>query len=456
MLLKLKTDNVICNRLQNADFLIYFKLRVVDILVYSHFLLTLKKDKIIIKKISYVGGVCVKKILIVSHSMELGGAERALIGLLNTIDYNRFSVDLFLERHTGELLGSIPDKVNLLDENPSYACMAVSAAQVIKKMKFSVAVGRFIGKQKAVRYIAQNGICDGSDVLINYSQKYTVKFMPMISKKEYDLVISFLTPHYFAALKTKSKQKIAWIHTDYSAIEIDKASELDMWSLYDKIISISPEVTNSFLKALPELKDKIEVIPNIHPADFITAKSMEYDPVEEMPDGSIRLLSIGRFCPAKNFDNLPFICKELIKKHGIDVKWYIIGYGTDTQLITDNIKKAGMEDNVIILGKKSNPYPYIRRCDFYIQPSRYEGNAVTVNEALILKKPVIITEYSTSHSQINHGVDGVIVPLDNKLCAKGIADFISNTDLQQQIKTNISQTDFSNASAVEKLYELMR
>ena len=176
-----------------------------------------------------------------------------------------------------------------------------------------------------------------------------------------------------------------------------------------------------------------------------------------MPDDdSLCFLSVGRFCTAKNFDNLPFICKELMETHGIKVKWYIIGYGTDTELIKSNIRKAGMDNNVIILGKKSNPYPYIRQCDFYIQPSRYEGNAVTVNEALILGKPVVITDYSTARSQINHGVDGVIVPLENKACAAGIADFIRDTQLQEKIKTNIAAKDFSNAQYVEELYKLMR
>ncbi len=398
-----------------------------------------------------------KKILIVSHSMELGGAERALLGLLNNIDFNNYSVDLFLERHTGELFEYIPEKVNLLPENPAYACMAIPASQVIKKRQFGVALGRFIGKKKASNYIVKNRVKDGADVLINYSQKYTVSFMPMISHEEYDLVISFLTPHYFAAKKTKGKVKVAWIHTDYSAVEIDANSEREMWDAYDKIISISPEVTNSFLKALPELESKIVVIENMHPSDFIKSKAEEFIPLEEIPDDeSIKLLSIGRFCTAKNFDNLPFICRSLIENHGLNVKWYIIGYGTDTELIEQNIKKAGMQKNVIILGKKSNPYPYIKRCDFYIQPSRYEGNAVTVNEALILMKPVVITDYSTAKSQINDGVDGVVVPLDNELCAKGIADFIGNTQLQEKIKSNLSVTDFSNSQKIEELYKLMR
>ena len=52
-----------------------------------------------------------KKILIVSHALELGGAERSLIGLLDAIDKKEYKVDLFLLRHEGELLSFIPEGV---------------------------------------------------------------------------------------------------------------------------------------------------------------------------------------------------------------------------------------------------------------------------------------------------------------------------------------------------------
>ena len=273
----------------------------------------------------------------------------------------------------------------------------------------------------------------------------------MISEKEYDLVISFLTPHYFAAEKTKAKKKIAWIHTDYSFIEIDVESELKMWSAYDKIIAISESVAAAFLKKFPALADRIEVIENIHPADFVKTQANEFNVTDEMPDdGFVKFLSVGRFCNAKNFDNVPEICSMLE-----NVKWYIIGYGADEDLIKSKIAEFGMQDRVILLGKKTNPYPYFKACDFYIQPSRYEGNAVTVNEALILGKPVAITNYATAKSQINDGVDGVIVPLDNKHCAEGLMRFVNDKELQKKIAENISNIDFSKSDEIKKLYELI-
>jgi len=392
-----------------------------------------------------------KSVLIVSHCMEIGGAERALLGLLNAFDYGRYNVELFLLRHTGELMEYIPKEVKLLPENKNYASLAVPITEVVKKGALSVALGRVIGKKKASDYIDSHGLKKGEYVILNYSHKYTSRYMPTISEKEYDLVISFLTPHYFAAEKTTAKKKIAWIHTDYSYIDIDFDSELEMWSKYDGLIAVSPSVKEAFAKRFPTLGDRITVIENIHPADFIKKQAEEFTVGEEMPDdGNVKLLSVGRYCHAKNFDNVPAICSMTEK-----VKWYIIGYGPDEELIKSKIKELGMGDRVILLGKKTNPYPYFKACDIYVQPSRYEGNAVTVNEALILGKPVVIADYATASSQIENGVNGVIAPLENEKFAKALTNFIGDEELKQNIIKTLKSSDFSKSDEINKLYKII-
>lgn len=390
-------------------------------------------------------------VLIISHTMEIGGAEKALLGLLGIFDYTKYNVDLFLYHHEGELMQFIPKEVNLLPEKKSYASLAKPISQVLKNGAFGTLYGRYVGKNAATEYIVRNHIKDGSYIFIDYSHRYTKAFMPKISTKEYDLVISFLTPHYFAMDKCSAKEKIAWIHTDYSYIEIDVASELDMWSRYDKIVSISEKVTEAFLEKFPSLEDRIVLIHNIHPSEFIRQQADAFDVSDEMPDdGFIKFLSVGRYSHPKNFDNIPDICSRLE-----NVKWYIIGYGPDEELIRQKIAEAGMEDRVILLGKKVNPYPYFKACDFYIQPSRYEGNAVTVNEALILGKKVAVTNYTTAPSQIDDGVNGVIVPLENEQCADGLRAFIADKDLQSRILQNINNSDFSNSDGFKKIIEIL-
>jgi glycosyltransferase involved in cell wall biosynthesis len=150
---------------------------------------------------------------------------------------------------------------------------------------------------------------------------------------------------------------------------------------------------------------------------------------------------------------VPDICRR-IREKGIGLQWYIIGFGNDT-LIRQRIHEAGMEDYVIILGKRTNPYPYMKACDIYAQPSRYEGKSVTVREAQMLCKPVVVTDYPTAKSQIQDGVDGVIVPLDNEECAQGIVDFIHNKPLQNQIVDYLKTHDYGNEDEAEKLDKLI-
>lgn len=388
-----------------------------------------------------------KSILIVMHAMELGGAERALLGMLENIDYTQYSVDLFLLRHEGELLKYIPEEVNVLPENSSYSCMAVPIQNVLKKGKINIAYHRWLGKRAAKKRVIELGLPADNDVALEYSHKYTVDVMPMISDKEYDLVISYLTPHYYAAQKAKGKKKIAWIHTDYSKVSVDKESQLAMWNQYDHIVSISNSVSETFLGVFPEVKEKVIVIENMMPEKMIAKQADEFTVDTEMPDdGRKKILSIGRFSYQKNFDQIPDICDRMLKQ-GLDVIWYIIGFGGDEQLIKDKIKEYGIQNHVIILGRKENPYPYIKACDYYVQPSRYEGNSVSVHEAQLLKKPVIITNYATAKDQITDGMDGFIVPMDNEGCAEGIIRIVGNR------KYPSGEMHMNNS--LEKLYKLL-
>lgn len=396
-----------------------------------------------------------KKILIVSHALELGGAERALLGLLYSLDYEKYEVDLFLMRHQGELLEYIPKQVNLLPEQVEYTCLAVPVSEVLKKKQIKMLFGRIIGKWKAKRFITKYELSADNGVELEYSHKYTCKFVPKISDQEYDLAISFLTPHYFVSEKVKAKKKIAWIHTDYSNISIDQKSELQMWGRYDHIVSISDACTVGFCEKFPTLRNKIIRIDNIISTELIKTQSDAFDPSREMPDdGCIKLLSVGRFCNAKNFDNVPDICKRICES-GLKIKWYLIGFGPDEALIFEKIKESGMESHVIVLGKKTNPYPYMKACDLYVQPSRYEGNCVSVHEAQVLGKPVVITNYATAQSQLHHNEDGVIVPLDNAGCAEGIVELIKNPQKMVAFCEKCKNTDFSNSQETEKIYALI-
>ena len=328
-------------------------------------------------------------LLIFSQAMELGGVERSLLGLLDAIDYDRYDVDLFLMRHSGELMPYLNPKADLLPEIPQYASLAVPMASLVKSGQLGVLRGRLRGKLAARRFDRKDPSDKPSVTALTYSHKYTLPVMPQISGKTYDLAISFLTPHYFARERVMARKYAAWIHTDYTALTFDRAAELAMWEGYDAICGVSEQASRGFQAVFPELAGKVQAIENILPKELICKQAAV--PQTDLPSGGAKaLLSVGRFCEAKNFDNVPDICRRLVAD-GLDVKWYLIGYGGSEPLICQKIHNAGMQDRVIILGKKDNPYPYMRACDLYVQPSRYEGKAVTVREAQLLGKPVVIT-----------------------------------------------------------------
>ena len=394
-----------------------------------------------------------KKLLIVSHALELGGAERSLIGLLDALNPELWEIDLFLLRHEGELMDAIPNHVNLLPQVSAYTVLARPMKDTLKEGHILLTAARLAGRVSAKQYERTHGFAE-SGVSLEYSHKFTYRLMPAICPNtQYDLAISFLTPHYICAEKVRAKKKLAWIHTDYSRVQVNRESELKMWNRYDHIVSISNAVTDSFLGVFPELKAKIVRIENILPEKLIRKQAEAFSVEKEMPEKGIRLLSIGRFCYQKNFDNVPDICARLLKS-GLDIYWYLLGFGPDENLICQKIKEAGMENRVIVLGKKENPYPYIKACDLYVQPSRYEGKAVTVREAQMLGKPVVITRYSTASSQLEEGADGMIVPMDNEGCAAGIAELLQNPEKQKRIVCGCAEKNYANSAEASKLSSL--
>lgn len=366
-----------------------------------------------------------KRILFAIHYLELGGAEMSLLGLLESLDYSETEVDLFVYSHRGELMRWIPKEVNLLPEMREYKQIERPIKDVLKDGFIRIALARIKAKYLYGRYARKTHPIDGS-AIFSYVAKELSPALPDINPgNEYDIAVSYLTPHDYVLNHVRAKQKIAWVHTDYSKVGVDTTVELPVWSGYDSIVSISPDVTINFLKVFPSLEGKIVERPNKVPGEYVRTRSGEKTLSEvekEMPKipGRVNLLSVGRFCHAKNYDNVPDICRR-IRERGVDVCWYLIGFGGDEELIKKKITEYGMDEYVRILGKKENPYPYMKACDFYVQPSRYEGQPMTVLEAVALGKPVIMTDFPTARSVVKDCESITIAPLDNGGCAAAIA-----------------------------------
>ena len=395
------------------------------------------------------------RIFINIHYLEIGGAETSLIGLLQALDPKQVDVDLFLNDPRGEMMAYIPEWVNVLPSCKPYNMIEQPIKEVVKSGYVHIAATRLWAKFCFWCYKRKKRPIDDS-AIFGYVGKYVTPLLPSLNHLgEYDLAISFVTPHNIVLDKVRAKRKICWIHTDYSCIDVNSVFELPVWSGYDHIVSISGEVTRQFCQVFPSLRDKIIERENLLSPKFICKRAKEAQPAD-MPktENGYTLLTIGRYCHAKKMEDIPTLCR-LLNEKGLFVKWYIIGYGGSDGYIRKAIKDEGMEGHVFILGKRENPYTYITACDWYIQPSRYEGKSVVVREAQILGKPVIITDYPTAVSQVQNGVDGIIAPMDINKCAEAMAAALMNKDLKKSIVGYLVSHDYGNETEVEKIYSLV-
>ena len=394
-----------------------------------------------------------RKVLISSFDMEVGGVERSLISMLNNFDYSNNDVDLMLYSHTGDFMPMLNDKVNLLNEIKQYSTFRKSIGETIKQGNLILGLARILSKFLAKINGRTKNLSEYGIYQMQLMWKYSLPFLPKLEKK-YDVAISYLWPHYFVAEKVQAKRKIAWIHTDYSTIETDVNMDLKMWDKFDYIMAVSEECKNAFLKKYPSLKDKVKVMENITSPDFI--REMASENIEEniKNDNSFKLVSVARLSHAKGIDNAVKALKILHDRGLTNIKWYVVGYGGDEQMIRNLIKENNLEESFILLGKKVNPYPYMKICDIYVQPSRYEGKAVTVGEAQILGKPVIVTNYTTAKSQVRERVDGYICELSVKGIADGVERLYRNKKLRENLAINCKNTNYSNSSELKALYEL--
>ena len=394
-----------------------------------------------------------KRVLITSFDMGIGGVERSLVNMLDNFDYENYGVDLMLYRHQGEFLDMIPKEVNLLEEKEGYNSFGESLCKVIKDGKYALASARIKAKLMATSTKLTKKVDEIGYYQDQLANKYSNKYLENL-EKEYDVAISYVWPHDMVAYKVNAKKKIAWIHTDYSTIYVDRKIDLELWNKFDYIVSISQECTDAFVKMYPSLKEKIILVENIRAPKFIN--KMANEECEDMVDSDdIKLLTVGRLCYQKAIDNAIKAMKVLRDKGVNNVKWYVVGYGPDEAMLKELIKENKLEDRFFLLGKKTNPYPYMKKCDIYIQPSRYEGKAVTVLEAQMLGKPVLITNYPTAKSQIKHNVDGYITDLSVDGIAKGIEKLINDVNLRRKLEKNTKEFDYSNVEELEKLYEII-
>ena len=396
-----------------------------------------------------------KKILITMTYMHIGGGERSLLGLLHSFDYSKYDVDLFIFSHEGDFMNQIPKKVNLLPENKYYKVLCQSLQALKSEKRFFWYILKYLAVLVAILRFKISKIESHEYGITQYIESFIVPFLPKINNKEYDIALSFMNYHSIIKEKVNAKICCGWFHTDFSVVRGFLKKSSKNWDKMDYIVNVSKEANNTFIKYHPNLKNKCIVIENILSDKFVRTQAEE--PILDLnySQNDIKILTIGRYSYQKAYDRAirSFI---LLKKKYKNIKWYIIGCGEEQEMISKMIKDNHLENDFIDLGKKVNPYPYYKMCDIYAQPSNYEGKSVTVREAQMLGKPIVITNYTTAPSQIKNGVDGIICEMSDEGVANAISNLIENNQLREKLSENCLNNNYGNESEIEKIYSLIK
>lgn len=273
--------------------------------------------------------------------------------------------------------------------------------------------------------------------------------------KKYDIAISYAQglPTFYVADKINADKKFAWVNVSYRLQDEDKEFQSKYYDKYEKIIAVSHSAKDVFLETFPTYKDKVEIIYDINDFNLISKMANMENGYNDNFDG-IRLLTIGRLANQKGYDMALEACK-ILKDKGIKFKWYALGKGPLKDDIEKYIKENELQDYFKLLGVKSNPYPYIKGADIYVQTSRFEGFGLAIAEARMLNIPVVTTEFDAVYNQMVQGKNGLVVDMDSESIANGILKLINDEELRNSIVEYLKTEKKGNIEELDKFYKLI-
>lgn len=391
-----------------------------------------------------------KSVYIMINSLEVGGAEKSLVSFLNTIDLSKYKVYLQLINRNGPFESFIPEKVIVLPGISFFEFCHKSLKQQLLSRNISYLMARFRTGLSIRRNQKNNHILHDSQA---FWKGASMAFEP--ESKEYDIAIAWGqgTPTHYVSSKIRAKKKLAWINADYEAVGHNSSFDYSIYKKYDYIVTVSDRLHNKMCSVFPDFESKIRTVYDINSAQLIRSMS------EEAADdtnrtNTLNLCTVGRLVKPKGYDLAVDAGEELAKK-GIDFCWRIIGDGPERSSIEQKIREKNLQDKIFLLGTKTNPYPYVKAADIYVQTSRSEGFCLTLTEARILHKLCVSTCFDVVYDQIISGKNGLIVDMNGKAVAEGILKLYEDDDLRVAIQRNLCVEKIGNEEEIEKIYQLM-
>lgn len=390
-----------------------------------------------------------KDILFIMNNLNVGGAEKALVSLLRSMDYSKYNVDLFLIKKEGAFLNQVPIEVHMLPQSKYFTYFDMS---IFKAITENLKAGRFM----LILYRILAGFVFKTEQNPAIREQKVWKYIKKVMlplEKEYDVAIGYLekTPNYFCVDKVNALKKIGFIHTDYTQLKMDAKIDLPYFNKLDHILTVSKTTKDTLEKVFPSIKNKFDVMQNIVSKETIihlASKKIDFK------KKGISIVSLGRLSAVKGYDFAINACKILIDK-GVDVYWYILGEGEERALLEKLIKANDLGNRFILLGAKENPYPYLKKADIFVHTAKYEGFGIVVAEAKILNKPMVITKFNTAHLHIKHNYNGLLADLDPKSIAENIEKLYRDKNLMEKFSRNLSPEDSDSEKEINNFYKII-
>lgn len=385
-----------------------------------------------------------KKVLFIIGALDSGGVAKSIVNLLNAIDKKEREVHLLMMHNVyGPFQKYVPEDV-IVHQIPETGWLLEGwsgISQLIKHGHLLLALGSLL------RMILSRIDKPAAGWLLS-------RLFPALPGDR-DVIVDFNGQQqlYYMVDKLKGKKKITFFHSDYHKWPYYERMDRKYFPKVDAICTISEQCVQSLKEVFPEVANKVKLVPNISLPEMVFKLAKE--PVEMPPLHGVVFATVGHVSYNKGID-LIIGASKILKQKELDFSWILVGSTDGAEKYIDEILHSDLKDNIYLVGVQSNPYVYMQRADIIVHPSRFEGKSITLDEAKILCKPVVVTNFSTVYDQFEDGVNASICEMECKSLAIAIETLIKNSELQSLYKCNLLHYEPEvNAvlASIEKLLE---
>ena len=365
---------------------------------------------------------------------------------MSLIDREKYETDLLLFRREGLFLESLPEDVRVIDGGEDYSLFDGSASAYLKDRLRRGRLGDAVNRLKYARALKADDRAAVWDCL--------KKALP-VPDKHYDAAIGYLEGNsvYYCVDCVDADVKIGYVHNDYSKLGMDAGFDRPYFNKLDSLVTVSEQCAEVLREVFPECARKVAVVENITSPQMIR-RFAEGEAPEFAGCEKLKLLTIGRLREQKGYD-LALEAAAKMKKEGLDFLWLAVGTGELYESIQSGIRQNSLEDSFVLLGERANPYPYTAACDIYVQPSRFEGKSIAIDEAKCLCKPIVTTDFSTVADQLTDGETALIAGMDGESIAARITELAGDEALRRRLSENLAEEETGNESEINKFYSLI-